>query len=90
MSDSDLRAITPRPRGQDVVSHSAGDAGILSQPTGTSYIQHKDGQTAVSQVVSWEAGFVDKVSEITDSLHISGELISYHVRYSQGYKTFAN
>ncbi|KAF2805523.1 uncharacterized protein BDZ99DRAFT_423807 [Mytilinidion resinicola] len=33
-----------------------------------------DGQSSVSQVVSWEAGFVDNMSEVINSLNISGAL----------------
>jgi hypothetical protein len=31
-----------------------------------------DGQKEVSQVVSWEAGFVDNISEVTEKLNIKG------------------
>ncbi|KAJ5294392.1 hypothetical protein N7508_009213 [Penicillium antarcticum] len=33
-----------------------------------------DGQKEVSQVVSWEAGFVDNISEVTEKLNIKGAL----------------
>lgn len=32
----------------------------------------EDGQKEVSQVVTWEAGFVDNISEVTDKLNIKG------------------
>ena len=76
VSESDLRAVKPQPGSQNAISSSAQDAAILSQPEGTSFIL-RDGQSSVSQMVSWEAGFVERVSEVTDSLNISGELSIY-------------
>ena len=40
--------------------------------SGTITIHTTDGQNTISQEVTWEAKFVDKISEITDSMNISG------------------
>ena len=35
-----------------------------------------DGSETISQAVTWTAKFVDRISEVTDSMNISGELRS--------------
>lgn len=44
----------------------------LQNASGSSVIETTDGQTLVSQLVTWEAKFVTKISEVTDSMNISG------------------
>ncbi|OCK80670.1 hypothetical protein K432DRAFT_416534 [Lepidopterella palustris CBS 459.81] len=76
-SEGDLRSVDPQPGIRNPGNRqitSAQDAGILTKPTGTSIIKRQDGQSTVSQVVSWNASFVDKMSEVLDSLNISGAL----------------
>lgn len=48
------------------------DGKTLENVSGSSVKTTFDGQSTVSQLVSWEAKFVTKISEITDSLDISG------------------
>ncbi|KAK4694378.1 hypothetical protein P7C71_g3198, partial [Lecanoromycetidae sp. Uapishka_2] len=50
------------------------NSGALTSNSGTTVITRTEGQTLVSQTVTWEAKFVDKISEVTDSMNISGSL----------------
>lgn len=40
---------------------------------------------AVSQSVTWTAKFVDRMSEVTDSMNVSGESLKSRVPASNGY-----
>lgn len=44
----------------------------LTSGSGTTTIHTTDGQNIIGQEVTWEAKFVDKITEITDSMNISG------------------
>ena len=45
----------------------------LTGGSGTTTIHRTDGQNTISQEVTWEAKFVDKISEITDNVNISSK-----------------
>lgn len=57
---------------------STGTSRLLTTPKGSAVVQKRgisagnDGQNEVSQVVSWSASFVDKASDVTKKLNISG------------------
>ncbi|KAK3380771.1 hypothetical protein B0T24DRAFT_664692 [Lasiosphaeria ovina] len=72
-SEKDLRSVDTTQGLPPAASDK--DAAILCQPSGT-IVKHRgdDGQTEVSQVVSWDAGFVNSLSDVTKSLNISGAL----------------
>ena len=74
-SEDDLRA-TSIVDGTKAVTEVASAGGVggstIVENSGTTIITRTDGQTGVSQTVMWEAKFVDKISEITDSMNISG------------------
>ncbi|KAK3395072.1 hypothetical protein B0H63DRAFT_63955 [Podospora didyma] len=70
-SEADLRPVDPTKGLPAPVSQG----GILTQPNGTIVKRRvEDGQADVSQVVSWDAGIVDNVSDVNKSLNISGNL----------------
>ncbi|KAH0174052.1 hypothetical protein KCU67_g971, partial [Aureobasidium melanogenum] len=79
-TESDLKDTKQNPPSQKSLPSSGAEAGILSTPQGTESIMQKrigvgnDNQNVVSQVVSWNASFVDTVSEVTKKLDISGAL----------------
>lgn len=70
-SERDLRTL---PNPQVTGSSDQKDKGYLDNQKGELVRRTKmdDGQKEVSQVVSWEAGFVDNISEVTDKLNIKG------------------
>jgi hypothetical protein len=53
-------------------STPTGSADFLKGSSGSMTKKSSDGQSDVSQVVSWKAGFVDNYSEVSKSLNISG------------------
>ncbi|KAF2738959.1 hypothetical protein EJ04DRAFT_519903 [Polyplosphaeria fusca] len=81
-TESDLKPQQPQLTGSgaganDSLVKSGDDSGMLgNSSSGAATVQStsKDGQSTVSQVVSWEAGFIDRVSEVTNKLNISGAL----------------
>ncbi|CAG7557898.1 unnamed protein product [Fusarium equiseti] len=79
-TESDLKDTKQNPPGTKAVASSGAEAGILSTQQGTGTIMQKrigvgyDEQNVVSQVVNWNASFVDSVSEVTKKLDISGAL----------------
>ncbi|CAI7660111.1 unnamed protein product [Penicillium glandicola] len=72
-SEKDLRT---QPSSQITGSSEKNDDKLLDSQKGELVRRTMliDGQKEVSQVVSWEAGFVDNISEVTDKLHIKGAL----------------
>ncbi|KAJ5715709.1 uncharacterized protein N7483_012890 [Penicillium malachiteum] len=72
-SERDLRTL---PNSQIAGSSDQKHKGYLDNQKGELVRRTKmnDGQKEVSQVVSWEAGFVDNISEVTDKLNIKGAL----------------
>lgn len=74
-SEDDLRAtsLLDGPKAVTEVASAGGVGGsTIAENSGTTIITRSDGQTSVSQTVTWKAQFVDKISEITDSMNISG------------------
>lgn len=49
------------------------DKPLLGGDSGSTVVRGTDGQNEISQVVSWEAKFVNKFSDVTDTLDISGD-----------------
>jgi len=68
-SERDLRKVRPK---EDSSGQASKQSAILSAPSGSIVKTSSDGLSDVSQVVSWEAGFVDNLSDVTNSLNISG------------------
>lgn len=67
-TENDLRSVPAT--GQPPTNKQA----AMTGSSGTSVLTKVDGQMTISQTVSWEAKFVDKISEVTDSMNISGSL----------------
>jgi len=75
-SEKDLRKVYPKEGSSGQASKKPA---ILSAPSGSVVKASSDGLSDVSQVVSWEAGFVDNLSDVTNSLNISGRCITSNV-----------
>ncbi|KKY14619.1 hypothetical protein UCRPC4_g06666 [Phaeomoniella chlamydospora] len=76
-SENDLRVATHQDNSNAAAGDSTGinrDSQVLSSNFGSVTRLSSDGQMDVSQVVTWEAKFVDKISEVTDSMDIKGSL----------------
>lgn len=75
-SENDLRAtsLVDNPKTITEAPSAAAQRDLLAGNSGTTTIISNDGQSLVSQTVSWEAKFVDKISDVTDSMNISGML----------------
>jgi hypothetical protein len=69
-SENDLRKIENEKASQ---SPGSSQQTVLFEPSGTVVKNSSDGQSEVSQLVSWKAGFVDNLSDVTNSLNISGK-----------------
>lgn len=79
-TNADARSVPIVKDGQPVglprVTPSSGTTALgLQKSQGGTYIRtHADGgQSDISQIVSWKSEFVDSVSEVTDSMNISGK-----------------
>ncbi|KAH6880762.1 hypothetical protein B0T10DRAFT_519137 [Thelonectria olida] len=71
-SERDLRAVDHT---KSLPASSGNEGGILTKPQGSFVKTNSEGgQADVSQVVSWEAKFVDSLSDVSKSLNISGAL----------------
>ena len=74
-SEDDLKAkpLDQNPPSGSAVAKSEGNTSLAPR-SGSQVITRSDGQNLISQTVTWEAKFVDKLSDVTDSMNISGSL----------------
>ncbi|CVL12395.1 uncharacterized protein FPRN_03601 [Fusarium proliferatum] len=75
VAEEDIKTMAP----SAPESSSHGTSSLLATPKGSMVTRNtigagNDGQNEVSQVVSWSASFVDKASDVTKKLNISGAL----------------
>ena len=77
-SETDLQVKLPPENTNSLTgpTNTSNESKVLSGTPRSRIVVSSDGQREVSQTVTWTAKFVDKISEVTDSMNISGKLRS--------------